>query len=1014
MEKQIILSNLIKYLKLKDIPIKKSGKIIMLECPLCNSQPNSANVIPNTNIINCFKCKKKYNLLDIADKLEKDFPNKEKDQLHFLKKLLKINIKTEVDIDNINQYLDFYEKNHFDLVPIIANGKRPIEKNWTNKSHKNRQEWQTWIANNHNIGVKTGKISNITVIDIDAMPSDMKDKWYKGKLTKEEKKEAIKIRDTKIKMILDDLEHPENDTLYQTNLGGMHLFYKYISEFPKTSIDYKEIKIDVENDGGQVVIYPSSVFKTNRIFKLNPIKTMPKKIKKFFTDKITTPKKTHSEDIKEAIETENFQIDPSKFLLKNNNLEGVCNNEFIKLGGILRKRLNLKQTEYVLNMLNQHMLENPMQSKTIRSMMRELDKYQLFDEDELANKIQEYLKDVEEASRTEIALAVVGTNRGEDKKRVDKVLKHLVKESYIIKKGRSYLTRKKVEWREELINIGTPIDFQMPYFNDVMTFNYGDLVLIGSKNAHGKTHIAMNIVKQLVDQKIIPYYLSLEGGCFDEQTEILTEQGWKYFKDLNRKEKVMTLNPDTEEIEYQKPTKYFEYNYDGNLININTRYLDLLITPNHKQPSRVRTTGKIRLYNALDLPYHNPIPKTGNWKGENQKYFILPGITWNKYLGKHKKYYKIKEKSLKIKMEDWVKFFGLFLAEGSVEKYRVSISQFRNNKKFIEVKNIMDKFPFSYTYSNHQFRIIDKRLGIFLKKFGKSNEKYIPDELKKLNPKLLSEFLYGYYLGDGCYKNKRREFYTVSKKLAGDLQEIITKTSNFANISVRKCKNTKMTINGKSYTRKHNLYIVSEITTVKDVYAKRQNRRNVYYKGKIYDVEVPKHHILLVRRNGKNCWSGNSRWAKIALQLGLKEGDFKWHETSNPHDVELEKNSVTIIDWLCPKNYAETDKILQSLNDEVRDKNGILIVFMQLRDNNEWLAKDLVKQFPSFACRYIYDNESSGEYGKFKIDKIREAKIRIKSYELPARYNWETKKLSRIDKSKDEEIDNIEDEVLDE
>ena len=77
--------------------------------------------------------------------------------------------------------------------------------------------------------------------------------------------------------------------------------------------------------------------------------------------------------------------------------------------------------------------------------------------------------------------------------------------------------------------------------------------------------------------------------CYDEETEILTrreinheitqeytekscgnlcnlvvnkedgklyKQGWKFFSDLDRDELVATLNPETKEIEWQKPTAY--------------------------------------------------------------------------------------------------------------------------------------------------------------------------------------------------------------------------------------------------------------------------------------------------------------------------------------------------------------------------------------------------------------------------------------------------------------------------
>ncbi len=625
MEKQIILSKLVEYLKKKNIKVKKSGKVIMLQCPFCNKEPMSANKIPNTSIINCFHCKKKYNLIDIARKLDYGNELKEEEVLHKIKEFLNLNVVTSIDKKNIEKYLDFYGENGFDLVPIARNKKIPVEKDWTNKTHKDKEEWKNWIVNDLNIGVKTGIRSNVTIIDIDQKP------------------------------IPEEIKNLMGKTLTQESTHGFHLIYKYDSEFPKTRID--SLKVDIENDGGQVVIYPSTIDNVQRkIENLIPIIEIPKELKEFLMGKITVPRKTQSEEIREDIETGDFKIDPKKFILKNNNLDGNCNTEFIKLGGILRKQLNSNQTGYVLNVLNNHMLENPMQQRAIKAMIRELDKYNIFDEKELAHKILEHLKETDEMSRTEMAMTIVGTNRGEDKKRVDKALRYLVKEGCVTKKGSRYNIIKKANWKETLMNIGIPIDFKMPYFYDIMNFNFGDLILIGSRNATGKTHISMNIIKQLVEQGIKPYYLSLESG---------------------------------------------------------------------------------------------------------------------------------------------------------------------------------------------------------------------------------------------------------------------------------------------------------------------------------------------------------SRWAKIGLQLGLKEGDFKWDELSDATQIQLEKKAITVIDWLCPTSYAETDKLLKYFVEQLQKTNGVAIIFMQLRENNEWFAKDLAKQFPSFACRYVYDSEDSGEYGKFLMhpskDKVREAKTNIRIYEIPCKYDWETKVLKRID-----------------
>ena len=40
--------------------------------------------------------------------------------------------------------------------------------------------------------------------------------------------------------------------------------------------------------------------------------------------------------------------------------------------------------------------------------------------------------------------------------------------------------------------------------------------------------------------------------CFDAETEVLTDQGWKRFSELDKSEKVLTLNPETRFVEFQR------------------------------------------------------------------------------------------------------------------------------------------------------------------------------------------------------------------------------------------------------------------------------------------------------------------------------------------------------------------------------------------------------------------------------------------------------------------------------
>jgi hypothetical protein len=145
-----------------------------------------------------------------------------------------------------------------------------------------------------------------------------------------------------------------------------------------------------------------------------------------------------------------------------------------------------------------------------------------------------------------------------------------------------------------------------------------------------------------------------------------------------------------------------------------------------------------------------------------------------------------------------------------------------------------------------------------------------------------------------------------------------------------------------------------------------------------------------------------SRFAKTALKLGLKEGDFKWSPETEPTKIELDPGSITIIDWLYIEDFATTNVIIKHLSDQLSKAGGILIVLSQLKEDGTWFAPNLIKNFPAFAARYLYDNESDGTMGYWSVDAIRDPKSSIKSTKIPCQYDWHTRLLRRVD-----ELDNV-------
>ena len=45
-----------------------------------------------------------------------------------------------------------------------------------------------------------------------------------------------------------------------------------------------------------------------------------------------------------------------------------------------------------------------------------------------------------------------------------------------------------------------------------------------------------------------------EMGCYDDKTEVLTINGWKFFKELCPDDEICTLNPSNNAIEYERPS----------------------------------------------------------------------------------------------------------------------------------------------------------------------------------------------------------------------------------------------------------------------------------------------------------------------------------------------------------------------------------------------------------------------------------------------------------------------------
>ncbi len=378
------------------------------------------------------------------------------------------------------------------------------------------------------------------------------------------------------------------------------------------------------------------------------------------------------------------------------------------------------------------------------------------------------------------------------------------------------------------------------------------------------------------------HIFSIETGlsCYDEETEVLTEDGWKRFKKLKYSDAVCTLNPETNNIEFQKPIRITGSEYSGKMYRLKTKRIDLLVTPNHKlfyAPFASHAPIKFYLEEASHLfGRSKTFKKGGSWSGETSKFFRLPPVKI-KHGSRYYSGFRSKESKL-LPIKTWLKFFGFWIAEGHTTKersrssYAVVISN-TDRKLITKMKSLLKKVGYNpYLYYNkisrcYQLRVRDFQLFSYLNQFGKSYQKFVPKEIKSLPKEHLSTFFKYYIKGDGHIYGRTGQGLsatTNSIKLRDDLQEIALKLGMSAYYKLSAKKGTPLTsLNKAQYKSTHDAWVVYFIrhnlhSIVPSLIKKyHQIERWINFVGNVYCVTVP-NHVIYVRRNGIPVWCGNS------------------------------------------------------------------------------------------------------------------------------------------------------------
>ena len=352
-----------------------------------------------------------------------------------------------------------------------------------------------------------------------------------------------------------------------------------------------------------------------------------------------------------------------------------------------------------------------------------------------------------------------------------------------------------------------------------------------------------------------------DNHCYSDDTEILTEKGWKLFKDLEVNEKVAVW--DKGYLGYEVPLRYIKKYYKGDILEYKCGGVDFCVTPNH----------------AMWVANQTSVIRNQNPEFKRVLIENLPEVSWVTHSS-------LTQNSDIDISDNLIAWFGFWLAEGCKSSnyngsFYAHIDQSRKkiDRKLLRMLWKAGQYSRYYTLNNMVRFSYGKNFYNLVADQGKSYQKFIPSWLKKASARQLRILIYWMLRGDGTNNNRMCRYNTTSKQLADDFQEICLKAGIVSSISLQPSRISVLP-NGKEVIGKPVYHInirrgklgqggKGNSSILSQIHASGINHR--LYDGFVYCVAT-KSGTIYVRRNGKGMWCGQCWDAQKYMLLSHPEG----------------------------------------------------------------------------------------------------------------------------------------------
>lgn len=268
-------------------------------------------------------------------------------------------------------------------------------------------------------------------------------------------------------------------------------------------------------------------------------------------------------------------------------------------------------------------------------------------------------------------------------------------------------------------------------------------------------------------------------ACVDADTECLTINGWKYYRDLTIGEMAAQYDLQSQTLSWSPIEDVATYDVTNeSMVYVKSRDLEMLLTPNHRtiiqrRHNRTRKVLPPTIIEASDLKHQHAIPISANWVNE---FAHTTPIS-----------------------PEWAELIGWYVAEGHQSKTRHGVFIYQSlaiNPRNVErIRYLLTSIGanFSEKIQRRQWRGRDSTMVNFYIKDAVADQlrkicpqKALPKNVLSWNMSLLTSLLRGLVKGDGHTRQDGRFSFIQRNKICIDTVQAIGVRLGYATMCTKR------------------------------------------------------------------------------------------------------------------------------------------------------------------------------------------------------------------------------------